>query len=388
MRFRIEPESYLGHVISWRFALTLLLVFAADYWLEHTKVVEHAMLGGFDTALERSEPRTAGCTAIVGITSEDVHRYFGGVRPITPVGLDSVVRRLLNLDVGVLVVDIFTDDSAYKSTVVADSTLFQRQQSLVWAQYVDTASGEVLPAVGGIVAVPGRTGVAAMTADADRLVRRFSLRFTARRSAAGFDTLESLPYAATQALAAHFERRNSRDSVPCRPVRYGAGARVDTESVGLRNYTRTPPFYLLQDVLSADPKQIAASRRFSDRVVVLGFVDGSDQAITPTGVRPGPQVVADAVETLIDERSAIKSMPEWAEWLIKLALALFIAFVHYKLPPRIGAVVMIVLAVIVVRASFLILERTGLWTNYILIVMSIWIEQLYENIAHSPPRHA
>jgi CHASE2 domain-containing sensor protein len=382
MRFRIRPHSYLRHVTSFGFLLTLAVVFAADYWLEHTRVVERAMLGGFDTALERSEPRNADCTAVVGITTEDVQRYFGGVRPIPAAGLDSVIRRLLKLDVGVLVVDIFTDDSTYRAKILADSLLLQRQASLVWAQFVDTTSGEVLPAVGGI-AVPGRSGVAAMTADEDRLVRRFPLRFATRRSAAGPDTVESLPYAATQALAAHLSRRPRGDAVPCMPVRY-TNARVDTGSVGLRTYIRNPSFYLLDDLLSADPTQVTATRRFSDRVVVLGFVDGSDQAITASGVRAGPHVVADAIETLIDERSAITSLPRWAEWLVKLALALLIAFIHYKLPPRVGAAVMIVLAVVVVRASFLILEHTGLWTNYILIVISIWIEQLYANISQSP----
>lgn len=386
MRLRIRRHTYLGHVTSFGFLLTLAVVFAADYWLEHTRVVERAMLGGFDTALERSEPHTADCTAVVGITAEDVQRYFGGVRPIPAAALDSVIRRLLNLDVGVLVVDVFTDDSTYKARILADSLLLKRQASLVWAQFVDTTNGEVLPAVGGIPDVPGRTGVAAMTADEDRIVRRFPLRFAARRSAAGPDTVESLPYAATQALAAHLSRGTTGNSVPCMPLRY-TGARADTESVGLRTYTRSPPFYLLDDLLSADPSQVTAARRFSNRVVVLGFVDGSDQAITANGIRPGPHVVADAIETLIDERSAITSLPQWAEWLVKLALALFIAFIHYKLPPRVGAAVMIVLAVVVVRASFLILEHRGLWTNYILIVMSIWIEQLYANVSQSP-RHA
>lgn len=384
MHFRIPPHTYLSHIASWRFVLTLVLVLAADRWLEHTKVIERAVLGGYDTALERSDTvYHANGTVVVGITSEDVARYFGGQRPIPAAALDSVIRRLLSLDPGVLVVDIFTDDSSYKSAVLADSLLLTRQEQLVWAQFVDTTNDEVLPAVGGISAVPGRAGVALMTADQDRLVRRFRLRFVTRGSAAAGDTLQSLPYAATLAYTERGRKLGPRDDPHGGSVRLD-GVPDDTGSIGLRPYLRDPPFYVLDDVLSADLKQVATSPKFAGKVVVLGFVDGSDQLLTPNGVRPGSEVVADAIETVLDKRKLIRPLPAWTDWLVKIALALLIAYIHYSLPPRYGAAVMIVLAILVVRASFSILAHSGIWTNYILVVMSIWIEQLYEDITHSP----
>lgn len=377
MPFRFRQDSYLGHIASWRFALTFAVVFAADHWLEQTRVVERAALGAFDAAMERTDSRPAEKTAVVGISAEDVQRHFGGRRPVPAVALDSVVRRLLGLNVGVLVVDVFTDDSSYRSTVLSDTVLLARQQQLVWARFVDTTSGEVLPAVGGLADVPGRAGVAAMIADEDRLVRRFRLRFVGRGAVS--DTLMSLPQAAALAYAA---RRAPTDT-----SKGGADALTDTSSIGLRVYGREPPFFLLDDVLSADAAQVGASKAFAGRVVVLGFIDGSDQVVTPHGIVPGPQVVADAIETAIDARPPIKPLSEWVVLLVNIGLALLIAFIHYKLPMRAGAAVMIPLAVVVAYASFFLLEQYGIWTNYILIVISIWIEQLYENISAPPHPH-
>jgi hypothetical protein len=80
--------------------------------------------------------------------------------------------------------------------------------------------------------------------------------------------------------------------------------------------------------------------------------------------------------------------PRWLEWVGKLMLALLIAYVHYRLPPRAAAISMIVIGVGVVYGAFWIFEHSGYWTNFILIVVGVWIEQLYENVTHSPASHA
>jgi hypothetical protein len=47
---------------------------------------------------------------------------------------------------------------------------------------------------------------------------------------------------------------------------------------------------------------------------------------------------------------------------------------------------MVVLTALVIGAGFLTFEYFGFWTNFVLIVVGTWIEQLYESATHAPPR--
>jgi CHASE2 domain-containing sensor protein len=370
-----QKGTYWTHVTSWRFVLTLAALFALDAWLEHTTVAQRATLGGFDTASERTERRPATHTAVVAISALEVKKYFRGRRPVPPAALDSVVTRLLRFKPAVLVVDVFTDDSAYAHAFFTDAGLLKEQGRLVWALALDSATHEALPVLGGVANPPGRTGLAAILADNDRIVRRFRPRFAASGSGPTSDTVESLPLAAANAYRA--QRGDSAGLTRRLPG--------DTGSIALRVYDRDPPFYLLDDVMSSLPGPAAASDTlFANRVVVLGFIDGSDVVITPRGVRTGSEVVADAVETLLDDRGAIRKFPAWLEWAAKVALALLVGLVHFRFPPRVAAVSMVAMAVGVVYLGFLVFEHAGYWTNFILIVVGMWIEQLYESSMHRP----
>jgi CHASE2 domain-containing sensor protein len=369
-------HGFVGHITSWRYLITLLVLLTADLLLERTTVAERATLGGFDTAAERAAPQEAARTAVIGISPHEVAKYFGGRRPIPPSALLDVVNRLVRLKPRVLVVDVFTDDPAYRDLVARDTLLYAEQKRLVWAEVLDTVSAEVLPTLGGVSDAPGSTGLASVLADDDRLIRRFRLRFLATPTSPGRDTIETLPFAAARAYVA-----TAKDS-----VKFAGRLPNDTASIALRIYEREPAFYLLDDVLSAETSVAnTPNHALADKVIVLGFVDGSDQVLTPRGVRTGPQLVADATETLLDSRVAIRAFPRWLEWAAKLALALLIALIHYKLPPRVAALSMLVICVGVVYASFWVFDHSGYWVNFILIMVGLWIEQLYENVV---PSHA
>ena len=233
-----------------------------------------------------------------------------------------------------------------------------------------------MPVLGGMSNPPGRTGLAAILADDDRLVRRFRPRYASSGAGPASEIVESLPLAAATAFVA-----NGQDS-----TRLTNRLPSDTGSIALRSYRRDPPYYLLDDVMGAVPALAGrADSALSNRVLVLGFIDGTDQVLTARGMRSGPEVVADAVETLLDNRGAIRSFPRWAEWSSKIALALLVAFIHFRLPRRAAAASMVVLTALVIYAGFLTFEHFGFWTNFVLIVVGTWIEQLYEAAAHSPP---
>lgn len=358
---------------TWQFVLTLACLFGVDYWLENTTIAERATLGGFDTVNGHVDPGTR--TAVVAISGLETAKYFAGRRPIPAESLAKVVTRLMRLRPRALVVDVFTDGVDYRRVQLTDSLVLSEQNRIIWAQSADTVSGEMLPVLGGALNPPGRTGLAAILADKDRLVRRFRPRYASSGAGPASDAIESLPLAAANAFVA-----NGKDS-----------ARVidlpsDTGSIGLRSYSRDPPYYLLDDVMGAVPTLPGrADSVLSNRVLVLGFIDGTDEVLTTRGMRSGPEVVADAVETLLDKRGAILNFPPLAELSSKIMLALLVGFIHFRFPRRVAAASMVLLTVLVIIAGFVTFTLFGFWTNFVLIVVGTWIEQLYESAALAPP---
>ncbi len=367
--------NFLSHVTSRRFLLTLVGLLVLDRLLEHTTVAQRATLGGFDTANLHTKTFDAGKTAVIAISAQEAAKYFKGKRPVPPDALASVVTRLLRLNPSVLVVDVFTDGPGYSNALFADSAFGANQDALVWARALDPSTAEALPILSGLNSPPGRSGLAVILADDDHLVRRFRPMYdaTGQGSANG---IASLPLAAARAFV---ERPHGDARVP-------QSIPSDTASIGLREYDRNPPLYLLDDVLTAAASGTTVDA-LTNRVLVLGFIDGSDQVLTARGVRAGPAVVADAVETLLDDRPPIRRLPDWADWLSKVALSLLVGFVHFRLPRQMAAIAMIVLTVFVVYGGLLVFNYTGFWINYVLIVVGFWIEQLYGDATHAD-RHA
>jgi CHASE2 domain-containing sensor protein len=369
-------KGFLAHVTTWRFVLALAALLGVDYWIEHTTIAKRASLGGFDTASEYVEMLDAKKTAVIGISSIETQKYFAGQRPIPPDSLVSVVSRLLRLKPRALVVDIFTDGAGYVDSVLANDDVLANQHRLVWAQAIDTAPpNEVLPILSGMQNPPGQAGLASILADEDRLVRTFRPRYAGVGTGPAMAHIETLPLQAAKVFT-----REAHDSVAAR--RLGDG---DTASIALRAYTRDPPFYLLDDLMTALPSlEAKPDSQLAARVWVLGFIDGTDLVLTPRGARAGPEVVADAIETLLDERGVIVKFPWQAELLGKLLLALLVGFIHYRLSRRVAAVSMVGLTFLVFWVGLLMFAKLGYWTNFVLIVVGMWIEQLYESAAHTP----
>lgn len=365
--------SFFAHVTSRRFVLTAIGLFAIDHQLEKTTVAQRATLGGFDTANRYTADSAARKTAVIAISAVEVAKYFHGERPVPPKALADVVTRLLRLHPSVLVVDVFTDGPGYSSALFNDSTFRSEQDALVWAKALDTVTSEALPILSGTTNPPGRSGLAVILADEDHLVRRFRPRYAATRVGPGSESIESLPLAAANAFR---ERPHGTVAIP-------DVLASDSVSIGLREYGRNPPLYLLDDVLSAASSGTAPDTALANKVLILGFIDGSDQVLTSRGVRAGPVVVADAVETLLDSRVAIRKLEAWKEWLSKILLSLLVGFIHFRLPRQHAAVTMIALTVAVIYGGFLVFERYGYWINYVLIVVGFWIEQLYGDATHS-----
>ncbi|MGQ0642728.1 MAG: CHASE2 domain-containing protein [Gemmatimonadaceae bacterium] len=349
----------------------LILFFFALKWgvhlLEDVPLVQRTLLPGVDVAM-RFTKDSARRTVVVGITPDDIAQYFRAQRPIPPESLLRVVETLLRLEPAALVVDVFTEDSRYAKLRIPSSPT-----PIVWAQSADTSSGNLLRVLGGRADSRDASALAAMLAEQDGLVRRVRLRFG--REKAGEPDRATLALATINACRAATRSEQSKQALSCELAR---NVPSDTSSVALRAYIREPAFFTLGDVLLA--AQSAEKGAFSSQIMVLGFVDGSDQVATPFGIRPGPWIVADAIETLMDERGLIRRPPIWLGFgLDALAMLLVIAVGRaFRDEPHRAALWTLGLGVVVYAVSRLIIVAFNYWTTVMPMMLAVWAEQLYD----------
>ena len=358
-------SKFRWYVASWKFWLWFVFIKLVMHWVEELSFVQRGTLGGFDAAMAVTSRPVAEHTAIVAITAEDVAQTFAGRRPVPPDSLLRVVRELGEMRPAVLVIDVFTDGPAYLNRPLAALAA-----PAVWAQSADTTAGTLVPVLGGRNDPGIRSGFAAMLAEEDGLVRRVRLRFSVEHPALG-EMVTTLPYAAVQACPVE-------ESDWCRLAHRLPS---DTSSVALRSYEREPAFFTLSDVRAA-ASDTAGPSPLRDKVVVLGFADGSDQLATASGIRPGPQVVADAIETLIDPRGGIRRMPDWLAWTLDILAAIFVAAVQFALHsrPSLAAFFTLAATVAVYFVSWLLLIWLGYWVGVVPVMVGMWMEQLFEQV--------
>lgn len=386
-----RAATFRQHIRSWRFVATLLFLELVKYGFGFLEPVERATLGGFDSIARlanRLAPRDSVPinTVIVGITAEDVQQHFRSTRPVPPDALVNVVRRIMRLGPRVLVVDVFTEDSTYARDSLLLAPLYEHASRLVWARAVDTLSNEVLPVLGGASPAPGTWGMAALLLDADLQARRFRPRYVVTGPDAATWPHGLIP---TLPLVAAARCRDLGDGTadPC--AKASDAEAPDTSSVALRIYTRDPPMYHLGDVLAAaESVSPQDTTPLTDRIVVLGFVDGSDQAVTPWGIRAGPFVVADAIETLIDPRGLVRELPHWVSLAVDALLALLVAWLFFRFSPPVAARLLLLLAVGTFALAVYVFSRLGFWSDPVFIVVGIWLEQWYEDVTARPTETA
>jgi CHASE2 domain-containing sensor protein len=369
-------REFAKHVFSWRLLLFFAVLKALMFWVEKNPLVERATLPGVDIAMMRVSGDTARRTVVVGITPEDVAARFDNTRPIPPDSLMRAVASLARLKPAALVVDVFTEDRAYAgySFRIANVPI-----PIVWAQSADTGTGALLPVLGD--SVSWRTsGIAAMLAEEDGLVRRVRLSFRRSTADSGRPTLA---FAAVEACRKH-EQSTGMDGGVCR---LEAALPSDTSSVALRSYIRDPIFYTLGDVLAAASADDTTT--FASQILVLGFVDGSDQVATPFGIRTGPSTVADAIETLLDDDGLIRRPPHYLGIGLDLFAAFLVAALQFLLrnkPNAVAALATLGLTVVAYFGARFIMLAFNYWTSFLPVMVGVWGEQLVEQIREGTKR--
>ncbi len=354
-------SEFRRDVVSYRWVFWFLVTGWIAGWIHERTIVKRATLGSVDVAMNAAAPREAKATAIVGITAADVIDAFDSARPVPPQNLIQVVTRLLDHEPAVLVVDVFTDFPTYRQMVLPES--FER---VVWAQGADTAFGGALPVLGGNPDPHIRSGLAAMLAEEDGIVRRMRPRFEAA-TGAGRD-LVTLPVATVE-LCAFVQSELCRGK-----NKFGD----DTTSVALRTYLRDPPILTLDDALAA----AGPGSALAGKIVILGFVEGSDQVATPLGMRPGPAVVADAIETLLDERGVIRPLPTLVVWALNLIGALILAALYHRFrhSPRQQTLANLAAIALAWLGGLAMLTWVGYYSNFVPFLVGMWVENVTRDL--------
>jgi len=366
-----------------RFIVAFLVIKLIVQFFEEFPVVQRAMLPGVDIAMMPGMWNdSARHTVVVGITADDVADYFRGQRPIQPASLLAAVDTLMRLEPVALVVDVFTESSGYAAAEL--DALYERiriksaRVPVVWAQSADTSVGGLLPVLGDRHQSPGVTGIAAMLAEEDGLVRRVRLRFRRTRAKPSDSSETTLPYAAVLACTNPLGTSTPNGERACSLAGHFPS---DTASVALRPYAREPTVYPLRDVLFA-ARSGAPNDAFKGRLMVLGFVDGSDQVATPYGIRPGPRVVADAIETLVDDRGLIRRPPWQLSWSLDFAGAFGVFMLQRLFPSNayVAAFLTLLLTVLTYGGTRWLTLKFGYWTSALPVMIGVWFEELGEQI--------
>jgi CHASE2 domain-containing sensor protein len=276
--------------------VVVTLAFLAQRLLFELRPIRAAVDAGLDAYMQWGTAGTSQHTTVVIIDDVAKARYFAHRRPVPPDSLLAIVDSLRKLQPQVLVVDVFTDDEAYRAPPAARIDW----PEVVWATSPDTAhargssavNGWVRPALGGRRDMQVTSGIAALLTGTDQILREARVHY---------DYDLTLPVVA----ARMFKDCHEKSCVPEEPTYL------------IRRYQRPAHQLTLGEVLEHSMAPYV-TEAIANKIVVLGFAE--DLAQTADGRRLGSEIVADAIETLV-RRDLVHHFPWWADYLIGVVLA-------------------------------------------------------------------
>jgi CHASE2 domain-containing sensor protein/predicted Ser/Thr protein kinase len=304
--------------------------------------LESAELGAYDLAMrsrnvEGADPRIL----VVGITAADIKKYAKASVPIVP---DEIIvqalKKLMTEEAMVVGVDLVKDVA--KGEIL---TIFQDEKNQIIPTCSHGSKGvEALKSPEGVD--PGKVGYIDIPVDADGIVRRISLFDRSSDTTADCQAQLALPMllsetylASKHSLEPGFDEKTGNYYIgkfQVKPLQSNFGGYGKTETTGypiMLNY-RDPS--KVAELVSLEEFLAGKVTNIKDRIVLIGSNDPASQDIKRTpysagraehstmqGVMVLAQATSQMVSMALDNRSLIKSWPEWTEglWLWGWALA-------------------------------------------------------------------
>jgi CHASE2 domain-containing sensor protein len=373
-----NPQPFVRIVANWRFLVVLVPLLFFTNWIGHRWLFERGTLAGSDVLLGVTKPRPARYCRLVTIDEYEFETYLG--EWLQPEKLANVLNVIEQYEPKVIVVDIDTSAPRFKSlrTPTGESKIVwarvshqeekldpgDRRRSYIWK------AGEVLGNRGD---QPEYTGSPLLPQDPDLVIRGFQRVVPIDASAQSLHWVTLLAFCDAGAQEA------------CALVHTASGdmkKEAKQQSKVIDFYTDWDfPSVPLSDIMSAGGNAKPHAGGLGD-IVIVG-AKFSDIHSTPFGPKLGVELTAMAVETELAGESGVWAVYGWSRWVLKVLLALAIAWLNSRLMPRWASVGTLLLLVLVFAASFLGIYYRLFRMDFLPFMIGIWIEQLIEVSEHA-----
>lgn len=342
-----------------RFYLTLAVLVLASTQLHHIHFLNKVSGLALDSSLA-GDPRKPDHCVLFLVTQNTVVKHFNGRALLDPATLFKAIEELDKLGPAVIAIDFFTEADAYRSLSPPAT-----HAALVWAQ---GERQKVLGRSSGAV-VGGSFGISRLNLDgADEPIRTYREFFDEQ------STLPSFPRAIIEAFC-----QTRATDARCA----AALARRGPESHYIQFFDDTEwrPLDLVLD------HQLGRQPGFEKKIFILGGSYGSDIHPTPFVSRLGSSIVMSEVESSLS--GVRREVPGWVVISIKVILGFCISLIHRNFMPFPAAGITLLIAGMVVFGGVRQFAWTGYWVDLVIILIGVWIEQLYETVelAHHQITH-
>jgi CHASE2 domain-containing sensor protein len=374
-----NPQPFVRIVTSWQFIVVLVPLLFFTNWLGHRWVFERSTLAGSDVLLGVTKPRPARYCRLVTLDEHEFETYLG--EWLQPDKLANVLNVIVRYKPKVVVVDI--DTSAPRFQILRIPTTGSK---IVWAR-VSHQEEKLVPGerrrsyiwkVGEVLGnredQPEYAGSPLLPQDPDFVIRGF------RRVVPIDANTQSLHWVTIRAYC------DAGSQEACALVHADSGAGKEKEADGQRTIRELHtdwdfPSVPLSDLMSEGGNAKPHAGELGD-IVLLG-AKFSDIHPTPFGPKLGVELTAAAVETELAGESVVWQVYGWSRWILKVLLALAIAWLNSRLMPRWATAGTLLLLALVFVASFLGIYYGLFRMDFLPFMIGIWIEQLIEVSEHA-----
>jgi len=371
-----HPQPFIKVVADWQFLVVMVLLLIATNWLGHRWLFAAGTLSGTDVLLSSARKQYGSHCWLVTIDEQEFNDSLG--ETIDPQKLAVVLNRILEFKPKVLVVDVDTAPPRFRGLQLAPT-----ETKIVWArssheELKPVAGGrnwEIVwksdPVLGNRPDQPAYVGSPLFPQDPDGRVRGFQ-RFVR------IDALT--PSLHWEALRAYCDSGN----LP-------ACGRVQNADVGepaeTRPFDTNWDFYVepISDFLGKDTPAPSQPESVANIIVVGANFD--DIHPTSFGPKLGVELVASAIESELKGQHGLQ-VHGWMVWIVKVLLALAIAWLNSRLDPLWATAGTLLLITAVFLASFIGFYFRVFQMDFLPFMIGIWIEQLVETATHAHKAHS
>jgi CHASE2 domain-containing sensor protein len=353
-----------------RAAVVIVGVSVVTLLLEKLGWLERFETTGLDAFNILQPTRDPGDVVMIGISDAEYKKRFEARSPLACDGVKQIVAAIAAGGPRVIGVDLDTSSGDFSCL----DGLPSERPPIVWAQ--DTVGDmpkalfQPLPVLhGATLRTTDRAGIIQFPLDSDGVIRRYARRLPTSEGEA-----DSFPWvvAKTFCTRAH-----------CADCCSESQASSDTLRLNFAGERFSFPPLSVDHVVAGAATEGWANGPLKDRIVLLGgdYREARDRHATPIGERTGLQILAQAIETEV-QHGGIRTV----NWTIAFVLDLVAGFVlvgvhlRFERRPALTLVASLMLMPVLALASSLIAFSTlSLWFNFVPVIVSVLIHQLYEH---------